>query len=259
MSTYITLDSAKSVGLYKNKAAEFTNKLPHSLYFSKNAQVALVEISYFERLANPFGYVEISDFFDKKNHKIQLHAFEGEPIHSFLMRLNRDIKKAAETIDNNPSKAPEFVHNVKLNTFSLKLSRSFGITFSGHVCNILGIDNPTKYETDTSVEPKLIPFSFRENNINIVNIMYIYSDIIEEQFVGDVKARLLRNVVTQKKFNEHVCINFNKPHYININATTINSINIKITDTKGELIKFSEFFNSVLIKLHIKDAEVSTI
>ena len=191
---------------------------------------------------------------------MDLHAFEGEPIHSFLMRSNREIKMAAKDIDpDNTTDPPQFEHNVKLNTFSLKLSPSFGITFSGHVCNILGKDNPTKYETSTSVEPKIIPFSFRENNINIVNIMYIYSDIIEEQFVGDAKARLLRNVVTQKKFNEHVCINFNKPHYININATTINSINIKITDTKGELINFSELFNSVLIKLHIKDAEVSTI
>ena len=256
MSTYITLDSAKGGGGYKNKAAEFTNKLPHSLYFSKNAQVALVEISYFERLANPCGYVVISAF-NKKNHKMHLHAFEGEPIHSFIIRLNREIKMAADTIAKYTSGAPEFEHNVKLNTFPLKLSSIFDITFGGHVCNILGIDNPTKYPK--SFDQELIPFSFRENNINIVNIMYIYSDIIEEQFVGDVKARLLRNVVTQKKFNEHVCINFNKPHYININATTINSINIKITDTKGELINFSELFNSVLIKLHIKDAEVSTI
>lgn len=63
--------------------------------------------------------------------------------------------------------------------------------------------------------------------------MYIYTDIIQYQMVGDVKAPLLGVLPVKGSMNEQVFWNFNPPYYIPINRNSIPTIQIRLCTETG--------------------------
>lgn len=96
----------------------------------------------------------------------------------------------------------------------------------------------------------------KEEILNVSNYIAIYTDIIEEQYFGDALVPILRCV---NLFNgkDPISINFDNPFYVGVNKDFISTINIKIADLQGNLIRFKDFFSYVIVTLHfrkVKDA-----
>ena len=68
--------------------------------------------------------------------------------------------------------------------------------------------------------------------------IYVYSDIIKTQSVGNVKAPLLRIVPVEKDYGEICCVKYEKPHFFSLSRAHIESIHVDLRDDTGELISF---------------------
>jgi hypothetical protein len=84
---------------------------------------------------------------------------------------------------------------------------------------------------------------------------YVYSDIIEDQYVGDVMTKCLKTCILKNDDNLLFENTFVNPHYLKVCKTFISSIKIDIRDTNGERIKFNNNSTQTIIKLHFKPIE----
>lgn len=79
--------------------------------------------------------------------------------------------------------------------------------------------------------------------------LYVYTNIIEHSFVGDSFAQLLRyvEVPSSYKFGEQIELNYDQPHYIPLQTTSFDTIQLDVKDDTGEDIPFE--FGRVIVKL----------
>ena len=88
---------------------------------------------------------------------------------------------------------------------------------------------------------------------NYPSILYVYTDIIEFQYVGDTKAQLIATIPVNTKQSEKIsCMTFDNPLYFDVNTNKINTIHIQIKDDQNRFIRFKDGFSKVLIKLEFK-------
>ena len=87
--------------------------------------------------------------------------------------------------------------------------------------------------------------------LNTIPSIYIYSDIIKYQFVGDVKVPLLGVLPVQGVDGEQQYWSFNPPYYIPVAMSTLSSVNIHLADDKGDEIAFIGD-GKVVARLHFR-------
>ena len=82
--------------------------------------------------------------------------------------------------------------------------------------------------------------------------LFVYSDIVEPQLVGDTIAPLLRIVAIRSKFEFGKCVavTYETPHYIRVQRRQFETIEIDIRDNTGKPIPFE--FGTVIVKLHFR-------
>ena len=80
--------------------------------------------------------------------------------------------------------------------------------------------------------------------------LYVYSDVVEHQRVGDTVAPLLRHVVHSHGSRELVEVSFVNIHYVPVSRGYFDSIEIQISDGTGEKISFEH--GDTLCKLHFR-------
>ena len=80
--------------------------------------------------------------------------------------------------------------------------------------------------------------------------MYVYSDIVESQVVGDVRANLLRLVAPEGKFEDVVGEEFVNPFYQKLRLTQFQAVEIVIRGDTGLPIPFQG--GAVQVTLHFR-------
>lgn len=84
-----------------------------------------------------------------------------------------------------------------------------------------------------------------------ISTMYVYTDIIKWQRVGDNEAPLLATLPIHGNPAEQLFWSFNPPYYIPVAQETINSIEIKLTTDEGELFPI-EIPGKVICRLNFR-------
>ena len=82
--------------------------------------------------------------------------------------------------------------------------------------------------------------------------VFIYSDIADYQFVGDVKAQLLGVVPIVSSRGDRQHWTFSPPYYSRVATTYFNRIKVWIADQCGDEIKFADTREFVLLRLHFQ-------
>ena len=80
--------------------------------------------------------------------------------------------------------------------------------------------------------------------------LYIHCNIVQSQLVGDMHVPLLRTVVVQGQTNDVVAKSFTNVHYMSLERSILQEIEIHITDDSGRDIPFK--YGRVIAKLHFK-------
>ena len=87
--------------------------------------------------------------------------------------------------------------------------------------------------------------------------MWIYTDIVDAQFVGDVKVSLLRIVNTQGNYGDNVNASFHYMQYVPIKVKSFETIEINIKDDKNENVSFGLESQSWHFTLNRADRNIS--
>jgi len=101
-------------------------------------------------------------------------------------------------------------------------------------------------------------FLFAERAYDIeqgVHAVYVYSDIVEENLIGDTSAQCLRVcTLPTKQFGETINLQFDTPHYVPVSSRSFQTIRISLKDSTNEKIKFQ--FGDTLVKLHFRQYDL---
>ena len=88
--------------------------------------------------------------------------------------------------------------------------------------------------------------------MNSIKALFVYTDIIEHQNVGDTYVPLLRAVAIDNavRFGEYVNRIYTTPHYVSVNKKNFNSVEIDIKTDYSERIHFG--IGKVYVQLHFR-------
>ena len=84
-----------------------------------------------------------------------------------------------------------------------------------------------------------------------LNSLYIYSDVIEAQIVGDSMVPLLRILQVEGKDGDIVSRTFQDPPYFPASRKSFDSIEVNIKDDTGERVPFES--GKVIVQLHFRE------
>ena len=99
-------------------------------------------------------------------------------------------------------------------------------------------------------EHVLIKLIEAEKDMGLFQNMYINSDLIETQFVGDTRANVLRIIAPQQEKGQVETFNFTPIFYFPLRVSKFNTVEINITGDTGRLVPFDG--GVVVIVLHLR-------
>jgi hypothetical protein len=149
-----------------------------------------------------------------------------------------------------------FLYDPESRLWTIKLDKVTQINFNGQE-SFFGFKERVldhTLETDkTKKEFFFVSEEYRSFNFNNIHTLFVYSDIVQFQNVGDTFAPLLRTIPisgTNEAFKPIHYI-YNTPQYIPVSRSNIDSIEIDIKDDLGNKIPFTSE-GKVIVKLHFR-------
>ena len=155
-----------------------------------------------------------------------------------VQRLNRYMTKEAQT-------KIKFSYVANKRKLKINVPKGEYILITGEITTTLGLKQDTLIEKKT-----LSPFVADVNGG--FSSMYVYTDIVDPQFVGDVKVPLLRIVNTQGNYGDNVNVSFRYMQYVPIKVKSFETIEINIQDDNNENVSFG--FGKSIVTLHFKQS-----
>ncbi|KAK6167066.1 hypothetical protein SNE40_021173 [Patella caerulea] len=244
---YVTLPSNSSFHYYPhNKISHFTTKLAKPLQLQGVWSCGLVEIHY-PCSWNKFYVKDCWLTYRSKTevegpHRLRLSIPDGyydtgNDVINYFNKTTLEVGASLTIMKDQEGhillllgKEGRKVH------LSMNLAKIFGFMKENEFTNSVRSDR--KVDLDS----------------NFHNI-YIYTDIIENQLVGDKSAPLLRaiQVDLSKSFGSTVYKTFDNPYYIPVSQNYIDTIELGLYTELGHLVPFE--FGHVLVKVHFKREE----
>jgi hypothetical protein len=239
----------------ENTVSKYITKLPSTLEFHGNWEVGLAEIIFPMTFYNvrigkcklDFFYkttdvdfskpelIKNSDYYLKKLFTITVPEGNYKSLNDVLEYINSHEKNNDDFIlffDQLSSRI-----GVKSNLkYSVFCNKEFG--------EILGFNRRQPMEGTSPLPASLYK--------NMPQQLFVYSDIVEPQIVGDTVAPLLRIIGVQpsETFGSVIEKNYETPHYLPLLKRQFETIDISICDHTGKPAAFE--YGPVTIKLHFK-------
>lgn len=246
-----------------NTQSEFTTQFKSPVELNDKYEVALSEICYSMNISMKLGTMKIFFWDETKklyttivDFSLQMSGFE--PYSDFFRALNLILFEQAKNVTNKDisllieyhektqnifSKPFTPIHGFNNRLFNLALPKNVFCSFHGRIASVLGLEENVKYNKTDHGFPYFT---------QLLDSIFVYTDIIEDQIVGDNVAPLLRNMATQNANFSYMTSTFDNPHYVQLKKTRLNSINMRLTDIYGENIHFNSKLSKVIIKLHFR-------
>lgn len=277
MSFYVTLPSNSSTNIFDNTISNFTTQLHLPITLNGPYEVALVEFSYDHYWKVDIGQLKYYHS-DNVVFELDVEHQDGDTIESLMSKINEELNMAViqhetqkltelninvdqsemrtrvvkklkkkNSINNLSDTFPFLTFNSRLHQLEIKtISDSDQLRFEGPITHLLGLDFMlNSLNTPIKIDRKY------ENGIYIINNLYVYSDIIKYQYIGDTLSPLLRTInIQSNKVLSTESVIYDSPHYIPVNKSSIDTINIKIKDELGNNIKFER--GKSIVKLHFR-------
>ena len=132
----------------------------------------------------------------------------------------------------------------------VKIKHDASVTLQGPVATILGFQPDQEI-----VESMVAPRGF--DPAAGMNAIYIYSNLIQPQLVGDVHVPLLRIVPVLRDSGSLMYHQYDKPHYHALSCKSFQVVEIDIRDDKGRPVSFER--GHVVVTLHFKRQDEGTL
>lgn len=273
MKNYITLFSNGDDNFIENSATHFKVKLPSKILLDESWQVGLCEIHYDKKWFNIFDDTQIKlRYFNMKEVEVQesvcIFPKGFYELNKFCSGLTTILGGCSSSLKFE--KGPKFEHNKVLDKIQFhagldKNKKYVFPIFNDEFYLILGIDKE-QYETQVDVflenykkertffltlnlgddefvdkiENKIF---IAKNTYNLsagYHSLFVYTDIIKPNYVGDSFVKLLKvvEIPSQTEFGKKISIKYDNIQFFDLDFHEIDAIEVKISDDLGEPIKF---------------------
>lgn len=256
MSFYIYLPSNVSPKYYpENRLSNYTVKLPKRIIFEPNEyEVGLVEISYLRsfKFKLPLGLTVESPantdpiaIFSEQGAKYLPDNYVYSSFSELAAQFNKLIKPVIGFVTWN-SRTGRFEVEVKHGHITMRknLAELLGFDIYGDQKNLLAGRFYDAYfgvgQHIAKNQPKIGGDIYQ---------MYVYSDIVQSQIVGDSLVPLLRIINLEGKKEEVVNQRF-RPYYKTVGKLDFDTITIQLCDEFGEELLFKK--GECIITLHFR-------
>lgn len=257
---YLTLPSTSSNQYFpENTSTRFSTQLPRNIQLSGEWLVALVEFQFPCTFLTVSEVGDISMIINENEHQSEklLNGYY-ETVEDFVTVLNKsEILKSKVAF--NYSKTSKRV-SVEIKDFSHTSTRANPIEViharaSANKINKLSLPETVSLQLGFKPGTNLATVRQAPHMSNILlgipSQLFIYCDIVEQQFVGDVVAPLLRIVNVETKnytFGSQKMQIFSSPHYMPVLRREFQNLEIDIRTNTGSPAPFQ--FGTVVVKLH---------
>ena len=268
--TYLVLPSNSSMSYFPdNTLADFRTKLPQPLHITNEPhEVALTELIFPYTFQNA-EYGDLYAIIDSSKSQ----AKEPAKAHPWILLMNGD-RKSKHIMDagsyyeptglllefNRVMKPAHLVYNQYRNRFKLVFPAELSITLSRPLALIIGFLKPQ--DTVQLFQLNKTQEAWRPPTFNMgYNALFVYSDIVEYQIVGDHMAPLLRTIVpgpgagdggSTNQAGTVISEKFMNPYYMPISLLSTDVIRITIRTIEGKRFPFTTGSGHVIAKLHIR-------
>ena len=217
---------------------------------------------------------------------VDIDLSDYNTIEDVIIEMNKRIEAFEKSYKSKGIKFPRFQLNKFTNRVEIKptfINNSIIFPYmSENLCKVLGFDKysmdnylgkkHTQYMNEwesltTSQKFNALPdyhtkkpnesdFTYvAENPYNILpsfSTLYLYCDLVKHNFVGDSFTQLIRivEVPPKSKFRDQILFNYINIHYMPLQQTEFDTIELHLKDDLGETIPF--LFGRVIVCLHFK-------
>lgn len=229
-----------------NKISCYRTKLARPVTLRGPWEVALIQIQYprswltFER--SSFNIVE----YDKKKQNV----LDWEIKEGFYPSIESILDELNHLMGGPQDHFLKFVYDktlCKVGVLSYATGAAVALTFKGKLARILGFDDGVAL----TLLKNLLKYAPHPTDISGGDYsLFVYSDVIQHQLVGDYYVPLLRCVQITGGPQEIVTTEFSRPHYVPVSKTEFDEITIDIKTDQNTSVPFR--FGKVVAKLHFR-------
>lgn len=244
---YAVLPSNASAETFPlNNLHTFKIKTPFTLPANGNWSVGLVEIQFPGMWKNLIdAHIQIK--FNENENPLRCDLYDG--IYTSVDQLIQEMSHAlAEAqLQNDVTFRYDKIRNRIILRIQDRVT-GFGIKFSQNIINILGLSKQVNEYFEAGEYTMNKPPDISEG----FSALYIYSDVIQSQVVGDTLAPLLRVVPIELKSPPPLnnWIRFEHIQYLPINKSQSDTIEVNIRRDNGNVVPFES--GKVVLTLHFK-------
>jgi len=224
---HVTLPSDSSVKYYPdNTVSHFITKLSDRIYLSGEFEVGLSEIifPYYWNNVESENKLTVKISFNDQflfTRVISNGFYPSEQ--SFLEDINMI------TVNNDNIKIKfKYSDNTKKVTLNVECEDAWEVCLSPELEDLLGFEQCGSMGNGIYEASNI--FDLNSN----LQLMYIYTDIVKYSHVGDITAPLLRVCNVEGKYGKQCRITYTHPHYIQVERSEIENIEIGINTELGQ-------------------------
>ena len=237
---YLTLPSNSSIAYFENNTvANFRVKLAETIVLPGQWEVALTELYYphtWSTLKRGVQQTVLYKIGSNPYQTVVLKETQYSSIEQLTKALNAGMSKETQT-------KVKFSYNHSSRKVSVDVKHDTTVWFTGELATVLGFDQDTLIEKKTSSSyPADINGGFSS--------MYVYTDIVDAQFVGDVKVPLLRIVNIEGEYGNTVHASFRNLQYVPVKVNSFETIEVNIKNDQNENVSFE--FGKSIATLHFR-------
>lgn len=239
---YMTLPSNSSLEYFPdNTLTKFKVKLPESIRFEGTPmEVGLSELHFPHTWNNITGGRLYFDHPGTLGWRV-CNLLDGH--YDTVPQLIDQVQSAInESLLNNDPEQFKFIYNSLTRKVTIQVLGIHKLMLVDPVASILGFKHSTLIETTTTAP--LV------GDVNIITGLYVYTNIVSAQVVGDTNVPLLRTVPVEGRVGETVVKSYDRPHYLPVSVKHFDTVEINITDHTGTPVPFES--GRVIVKLHFR-------
>ncbi len=252
-----------------NTVANFKNKIQLLNPLQGEWEVALVEISYtksWKNLRNSYklwinrpqsGAYDFSPKLDiyyipeLMKRKGVIRAGYYDNIYALIGEINTEM---GAKLDDPPKLTIDHITKIVYLKVTTDFKGDMVPNFPVELCEILGL-NPQFHDIYNYIVADNHKLIIGERPADLdawLHTLFVYCDIVEPQYVGNTRAKLLRavEVPNNTKCGDQIVIKYDNPHYVPLLVNDFEDIEIDIKDDTGETIPF--MFGRTRLKLHFR-------
>lgn len=242
----VTLPCNASLDLYAdNQISNYKTKLTKQLDLKGQWEVAMLEIQYprtWKTFSKEDATFLVTDTKLKQTTRVTITRGFYNDINALISEINARMLPLTTTLGYDQIKHKVFI----------KTHQDIDIVFKGSLAVILGFKPDVKHSCAkdwTDVNRK--HYAPHPADINAgFYALFVYSDIVEYQLVGDSFVPLLRRVHISGSNHDIITVSYNQPHYVTTTKALINDIAIEVKDDQNKHVNFS--YGKVVVKLHFR-------